>query len=168
MEIQNILSLNHLKAVGPNSIPTKILKFHSNGISNQSSELIHLSFSLSVFPSILKCSKVFQKESYLNVQIMVQYLYFLVLTNSLKMMYNSLYEFLEPKSLIYNLQSGFRQKHWASHVLIHRTNKIREQLDKRNFGCGTFVDFLNPLIQLILIYLLDGITMNWITIVQLS
>lgn len=111
MEIQNILSLNHLKAVGPNSIPTKILKFHSNGISNQSSELIHLSFSLSVFPSILKSSKVFQKESYLNVQIMVQYLYFLVLTNSLKMMYNSLYEFLEPKSLIYNLQSGFRQKH---------------------------------------------------------
>ena len=107
MEIQNILSLNHLKAVGPNSIPTKILKFHSNGISHQSSELIHLSFSLSVFPSILKCSKVFQKESYLNVQIMVQYLYFLVLTNSLKMMYNSLYEFLEPKSLIYNLQSGF-------------------------------------------------------------
>lgn len=49
-EIQNtVLSLNPLKAVGPNSIPTKILKFHSNGISNQSSELIHLSFSLCVF-----------------------------------------------------------------------------------------------------------------------
>ena len=67
IEIKNIfLSLNPLKAVGPNSIVTKILKLLSNDISNQLSELFNLSFSLGVFPSFLKPSKaipIFKKES---------------------------------------------------------------------------------------------------------
>ena len=70
IEIQNIiLSLNRLNAVGSNNIPTKILKLLSKDISNQSSELFSFSFSLSVFPSILKSIKVipiFKKESKLS------------------------------------------------------------------------------------------------------
>ena len=64
-----ILSLNSLKAVGPNSIPTKVLTLISNDISNQLSELFNLSFLIDVFPSILKSSKVihiFKKESKLK------------------------------------------------------------------------------------------------------
>ena len=65
IEIKNIiLSLNPLKAVGPNRIPTKILKLLRNDILNQLSELFHHSFSHSF--SILKSSKVvpiFKKES---------------------------------------------------------------------------------------------------------
>ena len=57
-EMQNILSLNPLKAVDPNSVPTKILKLLSSDISNQLSELFKLSFLLGVFPSILKSSKI--------------------------------------------------------------------------------------------------------------
>ena len=56
-------------------------------------------------------------------------------------MYNPLYEFLEIKNLIYDIDFGFRQKKSTSHALIHHTDKIREQLDKGNFGCGIFVDF---------------------------
>ena len=52
-----------------------------------------------------------------------------------------MYESLESKNLIYDLQFGFQQKHLTSHALIHLTDKIREQLDKWNFGCGIFVDF---------------------------
>ena len=40
-----------------------------------------------------------------------------------------------------NLQFGFRQKHSTTHALIHLTKKIREQLDRGKYGCGTFVDF---------------------------
>ena len=59
IEIKNIiLSLNPLKAVSPNSIPTKILKLLSNELSNQLSEQLNLPFSHGVFPSILKSSKV--------------------------------------------------------------------------------------------------------------
>ena len=57
-EIRNIiLCLNHLKPVSPDSISTKILKF-SNDISSQLTELFKISFSLGVFPSILKPSKM--------------------------------------------------------------------------------------------------------------
>ena len=49
-EIQNtVLSLNPLKAVGLNSILTKILKLLSNDISDQLSGLFNPSFTLGVF-----------------------------------------------------------------------------------------------------------------------
>ena len=52
-----VLPLNPVKAVGPNSVPTKITKFIRNNISNQLPELFNLSLLLNVFPSILKSSK---------------------------------------------------------------------------------------------------------------
>ena len=53
-----ILSLDPLRSIGPNGIPTKILKVLSNDISTQFAELFKLSFSEGVFPSILKTCKV--------------------------------------------------------------------------------------------------------------
>ena len=55
-------------------------------------------------------------------------------------MYNSLYNFLEMNSVIYDLQFGFRQKYSISHALIHLTDKIREPLGSGYFTSGTFVD----------------------------
>ena len=52
-----ILSLDSNKSIGPNSIPTKILKLLKDDISSQLSEIFNISFS-SVFPSILKTAKV--------------------------------------------------------------------------------------------------------------
>ena len=58
-EIENIIpSLDSNKSVGPNSIPTKILKLLKNDISSQLSEIFNISFSSGVFPSILKTAKV--------------------------------------------------------------------------------------------------------------
>ena len=39
-------------------------------------------------------------------------------------------------SLINDLKFGFRQKYSLSHALIHITDKIRDQLDSRNFAYG--------------------------------
>ena len=64
-----ILSLDPLKSIGPNSIPTKVLELLSNDISTQFAELFKLSFSEGVFPSILKTCKVipvYIKDSQLN------------------------------------------------------------------------------------------------------
>ena len=50
-DIQSItLSLNPLKAVGPNSIPTKILKLLTNNISSHLPELFNFSLLLGGFP----------------------------------------------------------------------------------------------------------------------
>ena len=54
-----VLSLSRLKAVGPSSIPTKILKLLSNDISSQLSELFNFCFSLAVFLSVLEFIKGF-------------------------------------------------------------------------------------------------------------
>ena len=59
-EIKNIIwSLDPLKSIGPNIIPTKILKLLSNDVSTQFAELFNLSLSEGVFPSTLKTCKVF-------------------------------------------------------------------------------------------------------------
>ena len=58
-EIENVISsLDSNKSVGPNSIPTKILKLLKNDISSQLSEIFNLTFSSGIFPSILKTAKV--------------------------------------------------------------------------------------------------------------
>ena len=58
-EIENVISsLDSNKSVGPNSIPTKILKLLKNDISSQLSEIFNISFSSGVFPSLLKTTKV--------------------------------------------------------------------------------------------------------------
>ena len=145
-EIKNIiLSLDPLRSIGPNSIPTKILKLLSNDISTQFAELFNLSFSEGVFPSILKTCKVipiYKKDSQLNCS---NYRPISLLSNIDKIleriMYNRLYKFLETNNLIYSLQFGFRQRHSTSHAFIHLTDKIKEQLDKENFACSIFVDF---------------------------
>ena len=58
IEIKNIiLSLDPLKSIGPNSIPTKILRLLSDDISTQFAALFNLSFSEGVFPSTCKFIK---------------------------------------------------------------------------------------------------------------
>ena len=57
--MQNIISpLNSNKSVGPNSIPTRILKLLKNDISTQLADIFNISFSTGVFPTILKVAKV--------------------------------------------------------------------------------------------------------------
>ena len=109
--------------------------------------MFNLYFSLGDFPSILKSSKVtpiYKRESKLKCSNDRPISLLSNIDKILEIiMYNRLYEFLESKNLIYDLQFGFRQKHSTCHVLIHLTDKIREQIDKGNFGCGIFADFQN-------------------------
>ena len=53
-----ILSLNPSKVIGPNGIPTKILKLLISDVSSQLNELFNLYFSLGGFPLTLKTIKV--------------------------------------------------------------------------------------------------------------
>ena len=72
-EIENVISsLDSNKSVGPNSIPTKILKLLKNDISSQLSEIFNISFSSGIFPSILKTAKVipiYKKDSKIDFSI---------------------------------------------------------------------------------------------------
>ena len=145
-EVSNIISsLNPLKTIGPNSIPTKVLKMLNKDISDQLTSLFNVSFSTGVFPSLLKVSKIIPVHKKDSKLVCSNYRPISLLSNIDKilerLMYNRLYKFLETNKLIYSLQFGFRQKHSTSHALIHLTEEIRNQLDSGNFGCGIFVDF---------------------------
>ena len=109
------MSLNHLKAIGPNSIPTKILKLVINDVSSRLTELFNLSFTCGVFPLILKTSKVipvYKKDSELKCSNYRPVSSLSSIDKVLeKLMYNRLYNFLDMNSVIYDLQFGFRQKY---------------------------------------------------------
>ena len=57
-----------------------------------------------------------------------------------KIMYKCLYNFLELHNVLYSMQFGFRASHSINHALISMTEKIKESLDNRRFGCGIFLD----------------------------
>ena len=58
-EISSIIScLNPNKFVGPKSIPTKILKLLKDEISSHLFDIYNISFSMGIFPSVLKTAKV--------------------------------------------------------------------------------------------------------------
>ena len=103
-EIENVISsLDSNKSVGPNSIPTKILKLLKNDISSQLSEIFNISFSSVVFPSILNTAKVIpvhEKHSKLDFS---NYCPISLLSNFEKflerLMYNRMYNLVLDKNI---------------------------------------------------------------------
>ena len=144
-EIENVISsLDSNKSVGPNSIPTKILKLLKNDISSQLSEIFNISFSSGIFPSILKTAKVIPIHKNNSKLDFSNYRPISLLSNIEKilerLMYNRMYKFFSDNNLIYPLQFGFRQKYSTVHALISLTENIRKSLDEENIGCGIFAD----------------------------
>ena len=55
-------------------------------------------------------------------------------------MYKRLYEFLNDKNILNELQFVFRQNFSTPHALINLTENIRHTLDEGKIGSGIFVD----------------------------
>ena len=144
-EIQNVISsLNSNKSVGPNSIPTRILKLLKNYISTHLADIFNISFSTAAFPTILKVAKfvpVHKKDSKLDFS---NYRPISLLSNIEQILerltYNRICKFFSDNNIIYPLQFGFRQQYSTFHALISLTEDIRKNLDNGNLGCGIFVD----------------------------
>ena len=107
-------------------------------------DLFNPSFETGVFPSVIKTVKaipIFKKDSKLDYS---NYRPSSLLSNIEKIlekrMYRRLYTFINNKNTIYDLQFGFRQQIFTSHILINITGNIRKALTDGNIGCGVFVD----------------------------
>ena len=57
-----------------------------------------------------------------------------------KLMHKRLYNFLEENDILYEKQYGFRKNNSTIFALIEITEKIKESIDNKKFGCGIFID----------------------------
>ena len=132
------------KGLGPNSLPTSLLKLTEKVISKPLSIIINNSFEHGEFPDIFKIAKVipvYKKGSKLD---RTNYRPISLLSNISKifekLMHTRLYGFLNKFNRLYKYQFGFRNKHSTTHALINITEAIRKALDEKSFACGVFVD----------------------------
>ena len=128
-----ISTLKVHKAVGPDSIPTIILRQFKNILSKALANLINLSFSTVLFLKILKQAKIIPALRKGDQQDCNNYRPISFLSNigkiNEKLIHRQLYEFLEFNSYLYTNQFGFRNLHSTSHALITITEKIRKAID---------------------------------------
>ena len=109
------------KGVGPNSIPTKILKDYKSEYSIPLSDMINTSFTTFIFPSALKVENIpiHKKGDKVNYN---NYQYISRLSNNSKiykkMMCICLTSFLNKNKVLSRFQFGFRNKHSTNHVLM--------------------------------------------------
>ena len=144
-EIEDLInSFQEGKAVGPYSIPIKLLKMISYQISVPFCIIVNESFVSGVFPDRLKLAKVItiykkdSKDNPTNYRPISLLSIFSKLIE--KLMCKRLYSFLDSCNILHSLQFGFREKHSTLHALIGMTETIKESIDNGTFGCGVFVD----------------------------
>ena len=132
-----VSSLDSTKSVGPNSIPTKILKLLKNYISCQLADIFNMLFFRGVFPSALKIAKVVpvhEKESKQDFSIYRPISLLSILDKILeKIMFTEIFKFFNNNNLFYLLQFGFRQNYSTTNVLINLTETIRKYIDEGKF-----------------------------------
>ena len=132
------------KAIGPNSIPTKILKEFKTELSEPLSDMINVSFNKGIFPDFLKVANVIpihKKGEKLDPN---NYRPISLLSNISKLyekaMHIRLTNFLRKNKILFSYQFGFRNNYSTNHALISLTEMIRNALDNSNFACGVFID----------------------------
>ena len=107
-EIKIIIPLlNGDKSTDPNSLPTKILKLLKNEISTLLEDIFNLSFSMGVFPYILKVVKVIPGHTKKSKLFCTNYRP-ISLSSSIdkiieKIMYSRIYKFFDKNSIIFFL-----------------------------------------------------------------
>ena len=143
-EIVDLITSLPKKSSGHASIPLEFLKIVADIIAIPLCRIINLSFIKGVFPELLKTAKViaiFKSGSTDEVNnyrpISLLSIFDKIME---KIMHRQLYAFLEQHEILFKNQFGFRKKCSTSHSLIEITEKIKESIDDKKFGCGIFID----------------------------
>ena len=168
-----ILQLDDSKAPGPTDIPIKILKIAAPIIVTHLVNIINKSFELGIYPNSLKLVKVIPIFKAGNKTEVNNYRPISLLPTlskiTEKLMHIRLFSFLETHKVIYNSQFGFQKGMSTNHSLIEITEKIRNCMENKKYGCGIFIDLKKAfdtvnhdiLIQKLEHYGLRDISLNW-------
>ena len=118
---QKIKAMKDNKALGPNSIRTKILKVHSKTLSKPLAELINQSLNQGKFPTILKIAKVIPIHKRGDKSECDNYRPISLISSIRKLIektvHERLYSFLEKEQLLFEEQFGFRNNRTTADAL---------------------------------------------------
>ena len=141
---QKIKAMKDNKALGPNSIRTKILKVHSKTLSKPLAELNNLWLNQGRFPTILKIAKVIPIHKRRDKSECENYRPISLISNISKLIEKARawkdYSFLEKEQLLFERQFGFRNNWSTTGALIDITERIRNACDKDLYTCEAFLD----------------------------
>ena len=140
-----IKKLDSNKSLGPNSVPSFLLKTNNSFFSEHLGKVINLSFKTGIFPDLCKVAKVspiFKSgdqnlcENYRPISLLPIYSKIFE-----KVISSRMYSFLTKNNLIYNKQFGFRSGYSTNHAIISLTEEIKAFLDSGQLAIGVFLDF---------------------------
>ena len=114
------------KAIGPNSIPTKILKEFKNELSEPLKDMINVYFNKGIFPDLVKVVNIITLHKKGEKLDPNNYRLIFLLSNVSK-----LYE----KAI-----ECFQNNYSTNDALISLTEMIKNAPDNGNFACGVFID----------------------------
>ena len=143
-EMLDIINQLENKSTGPQSIPIKLLKLIPDLILVPQCKIINHSFQTGVFPDALKLSEVIPihkggstKELNNYRPISLLSIFDKIIEN---LMHKRLYDFLQAHNILFQNQFGFRKNNSTTFALIEITEKIKETIDNKKYGCGIFID----------------------------
>ena len=143
-EILDIINQLENKSTGPKSIPIKILKLILDLIIIPLYMIINQSFITGKYPEALKISKVIPIHKNGDTSDLNNYrpISLLSIFNKImeKLMHRQLYDFLQEHHILFQNQFGFRKNNSTTSALLQITEKIKETIDNKKYGCGIFID----------------------------
>ena len=143
-EVIDIINQLETKSTGPQSIPVNLLKLIPDLIISPLCKIINNSFLSGKFPDALKICKVVPIHKGGPVDELNNYrpISLLSVFDKIieKLMHKRLYNFFESHNILFDNQFGFRKNNSTSYALIQITERIKESIDKKKYGCGIFID----------------------------
>ena len=139
-----IWSIPSNKAYGLYSCPVRLLKCARQAISHTLAELLNMSILTGIYPHKLKhaiATPIYKADDETDPNNYRPISLLSVLNRIFeKLTYKRLKSFMIRNDIFFTSQYGFRENCSTQHAILDILNKIQNNIDKKLFSCGIFIN----------------------------